>query len=120
MRCPERRSAARTWDFGSRIALDVASQQSTVLDSFPVGRANAVRVCVVVTVLPAGSVLQAALLAGNDDENFSQIAAVNINTPGTTTFVQSQVPYAWTRVGLQAAGPGGSAVLGVSAQTANI
>ena len=52
MRCPERRAAARTIDFGDRIALDAASQESTVFDAIPMGRANAITVSLVVASMP--------------------------------------------------------------------
>ncbi|KAF0241705.1 MAG: hypothetical protein FD180_4299 [Planctomycetota bacterium] len=121
MNCQERRSSARYEDFGSRIALVAALQQSTVLDAISMGRANAVRFCIVVTVLPAGVTLTAAVLAGNDGDNFTQLNSTNINQPGVYSFLQPQVAYAWVRLGLQASGfVNASVVCGASAQTGSI
>lgn len=119
MRCPERRAAAKTFDFGERIALAAASQESTVFDAMPLRGANAVRVSLAVPVVPAASQLTAVLLAGNDEENFTQIASTNINAAGIYTFASTAVAHAFARLGLQASGPAGSFLVAASAQLVN-
>ncbi|MCE9581749.1 MAG: hypothetical protein K8T20_04445 [Planctomycetes bacterium] len=120
MKCPERRAAARTYDFGSSIALNTATQESTAFDAIPMGRANAVQVCIVVIVMPAASALTITALVGNDDENYMQLSATVINVAGTYTFQATQVAAAHFRLGAQAQGAGGSAVFSISAITGNI
>lgn len=121
MKCPERRRAARNFDFGSQIALIAIQQQSTVLDAMPMGRANAVRFSIVVFVLPAGASLNVSFLASNDEENFTQVNSTVINQAGIYSFLQPQVAFAYARIGFQASGfTNASVVFGVTAQIANI
>lgn len=121
MRCPERRASTRSFEFGSRSCLRTTGSESTVFDMIPLGRANAVRVCIVVLVLPAGAQLSIAALVTNDDENYTQYAASAINQPGVYSFLANNVAFAGMRIGVQAQGaPNLSAVFGLSAITFSI